>query len=60
MDEPSGRAAFITAWFSAAFGTVLLLGSTFLSDRLLVPAAMAGLVLVAVGVAVFSARLLWD
>jgi hypothetical protein len=54
VGKPSGRAASITAWCTAAVGTVLILGSTLLSDRLVVPAAMAGLVLVAVGVAAFA------
>jgi hypothetical protein len=60
VDKRSGRAASITAWCTAAVGTLLMLVSTFLSDRLLVPAVVAGLVLVAVGVAVFFVRLLWD
>jgi hypothetical protein len=60
VDKPSGRAASITAWCTAAVGTALILGSTFLSDRLVVPAAAAGLVLVAVGFAVCAVRLLRD
>ena len=50
----------ITAWCIAAVGAVLMLVSTFLSDRLVVPAGVAGLVLVAVGAAVFSVSLLRD
>ena len=60
MGKPSRRAVSITAWCTAAVGALLMLVSTFLSDRLLVPAAVAGLVLVAVGFAVFFVRLLWD
>ena len=60
MDRPSGRPESIIAWCSAAVGTVLLSISTFLSDRLLLPAAVAGLVLAAVGVAVFLVRILRD
>jgi hypothetical protein len=58
VGKPSEDAASITAWCSAAVGTVLILGSAFLSDQLVVPAAVAGLVLVAVGVTVFTVRLL--
>ena len=57
MDKPSGRAVSITAWCSAAVGTALISVSALLSDRLLVQAAVAGLVLVAVGVVVLSVRL---
>jgi uncharacterized membrane protein len=57
VGTPSGRATSIAAWCSAACGTVLILASTLLSDRLLVPAAVAGLLLVVVGVAVLSLRL---
>jgi hypothetical protein len=53
----AGRAVSIAAWCSAASGTVLILVSTLLSDRLLVPAAAAGLLLVVLGVAVLSVRL---
>ena len=60
MGKPSGRATLITAWCIAAVGAVLMLVSTFLSDRLVVPAGVAGLVLVAVGAAVFSVSLLRD
>jgi hypothetical protein len=54
VGKPSGRAVSISAWCTAAVGTVLMLASTFLPDRLVVPAALAGLLLVVVGVAVFS------
>ena len=60
MDKPSGRAVSITAWCSAAVGTVLISVSAFLADRLVIPAVVAGLVLVAVGAAVFFMCLLWD
>ena len=60
MDRPSRRPVSITAWCSAAVGTVLISVSTFLSDRLFVPTAMAGLVLAAVGVAMFVVCLLRD
>jgi hypothetical protein len=58
--KPSGRAVSITAWCTAAVGTLLMLVSTLLADRLVVPAVVACLVLLAVGVAVFSVRLLRD
>jgi hypothetical protein len=58
--KPSGRAVSITAWCSAAVGTALISVSALLADRLVIPAVVAGLVLVAVGVAVFLMRLLWD
>jgi hypothetical protein len=57
MGEPFGRAASITAWCSAVVGTVLILCSTLLPDRLVVPAAVAGLALVAAGIAVYLVRL---
>ena len=58
MDKPSERPASITAWCTAAVGAVLMLLSTFLSDRLLVPAMVAGLVLIAVGAAMYVVHLL--
>ena len=48
----------MTAWCSAAVGTVLISVSAFLADRLVIPAVVAGLVLVAVGAGLFSVRLL--
>ena len=55
VGRPSGRAASITAWCSAVVGTVLITASALLSDRLVVPTVVAGLVLVAVGVFVVCA-----
>jgi hypothetical protein len=60
VGKPSGRAASITAWCSAVVGTVLITAGALLSDRLVAPTVVAGLVLVAVGVAVFVVRLLWE
>jgi hypothetical protein len=54
------RATSITAWCGAAVGTVLILSSTLLADRLVVPTAMAGFLLVAVGVVVFAVSQIRD
>ena len=58
VGRTSGRITSLTAWCSAAAGTILMLVGTLLPDRLVIPALVAGLVLVAVGAGLFSVRLL--
>ena len=57
MGRSSRRTASITAWFIAATGTIIILGSAFL-PAVAVTALVAGTALIVLGAAIFAVGLL--